>query len=197
MSEFKLTALSRTEFGKGAARRTRRAGRIPAVLYGHGTDPRHVSVPAHDVFMALKSSANALFELDMDGDAELALAKDVQRDPVRGDVEHVDFIIVKRGEKVEVEVPVLVVGESAPGTIHTLELQTIRLEAEATRVPQSVEIDITGLEAGSMFHTGDLKLPEGTTLAEDPELQVVNILIPRAETTAEEGEVEIAEVVED
>ena len=179
MSEVKLAATARTEFGKGAARRLRRAGQIPAVLYGHGTEPVHVALPGHETMLAVKH-ANALFEIQIDGKPVLALAKDVQREPVRNIIEHVDLLIVKRGEKVLVEIPVTVVGESAPGTIHVVETQTLSLEAEATRLPESVEVDIEGLAEGTIIKAGDVTLPAGTTLAGDPEVAIVAISTPRA-----------------
>ena len=185
MSEIKLAAEARTEFGKGAARRVRRANKIPAVLYGHGSDPLHVTLPGHETMMALKHS-NALFSIELEGKAQLAIAKDVQRDPVRNVIEHVDLLIVTKGEKVSVEVPVHVVGESAPGTIHLVDLQTLAIEAEATHLPESIEVSIEGLEAGSQILAGDVKLPQGTTLTADAELLVVSVTEPQAEAT--EGE---------
>lgn len=197
MSDATITAELRTEFGKGAARRTRRAGRVPAVLYGSGIDPIHISLPGHETFLAMKV-ANALLTLDVEGEERLALTKDVQRDPIRGDIEHVDLILVRRGQKVTVEVPVTLVGESAPGTIHTLELQTIRLEADATALPEHVEISIEGLEEGTIIHTGDLALPEGATLEEADDLAVVNIVTAQQEeAVADEDAAEAAEAGEE
>ena len=182
MSEIKLVAEARTEFGKGAARRIRRADKIPAVLYGHGTDPLHVTLPGHDTMMALKHS-NALFSIELEGKAQLAITKDVQRDPVRNVIEHVDLLIVKKGEKVAVDIPVVVTGESAPGTIHLVDLQTLAVEAEATHLPESIEVSIEGLEAGSQILAGDVKLPQGTTLTADADLLVVSVTEPQAEAT--------------
>ncbi|CAM5790157.1 50S ribosomal protein L25/general stress protein Ctc [Cellulomonas persica] len=179
MSEVKLAATARTEFGKGAARRLRRAGQIPAVLYGHGTEPVHVALPGHETMLAVKH-ANALFEIQIDGKPVLALAKDVQREPVKNVIEHVDLLIVKKGEKVLVEIPVTVVGESAPGTIHVVETQTLSLEAEATHLPESVEVDIDGLADGTIVKAGDVTLPQGTTLAGDADITIVAISTPRA-----------------
>ncbi len=179
MSEVKLAATARTEFGKGAARRLRRAGQIPAVLYGHGTEPVHVALPGHETMLAVKH-ANALFEIQIDGKPVLALAKDVQREPVKNVIEHVDLLIVKKGEKVLVEIPVTVVGESAPGTIHVVETQTLSLEAEATHLPESVEVDIDGLADGTIIKAGDVTLPQGTTLAGDADITIVAISTPRA-----------------
>jgi large subunit ribosomal protein L25 len=187
MSEVKLVATARTEFGKGAARRLRRAHQIPAVLYGHGTDPVHVSLPGHATMMSLKQ-ANALFTIELDGKDTLAIAKDVQRDPVRQVIEHVDLLIVRKGEKVAVEVPVTVTGESAPGTIHIVETQNVELEAEATHLPQHVEVDIEGLEAGTAITAAELTLPQGTTLVTDGEIVMVTIAVPRSEAAADEDE---------
>jgi large subunit ribosomal protein L25 len=170
VSEVKLVATTRTDFGKGAARRTRRAGLIPAVLYGHGSDPLHVSLPGHETFLALKQ-ANALFAL--------AITKDVQREPVKNVIEHVDLLIVTKGEKVDVEIPVVVVGESYPGTIHIVELQTLALEAEATNLPKHVEVSIGGLVAGDLITAGAITLPAGATLITDPEAVVLTISAPQ------------------
>ena len=178
MSEIKLAATARTEFGKGAARRLRRAHQIPAVLYGHGTQPLHVALPGHDTMLALKHS-NALYSIELDGTSTLAIVKDVQRDVVRQVIEHVDLLIVKKGEKVAVDVQVQVVGESAPGTIHVVETQTLSLEAEATRLPESVEVSIEGLEAGTIITAGQITLPEGATLVSDPEQAVVAVSEPQ------------------
>lgn len=191
MSEIKLAAEARTEFGKGAARRVRRAGKIPAVLYGHGTDPLHVTLPGHETMMALKHS-NALFSIELDGKAQLAIAKDVQREPVRNVIEHVDLLIVKKGEKVEVEVPVHVVGESVPGTIHLLEQLSLVVEADATRLPDSIEVSVDGLEAGSVVYAGDVALPEGVTLVTDASADVLIVSEPKVEATEDEAAAEAA-----
>ncbi|MBO0901087.1 50S ribosomal protein L25/general stress protein Ctc [Cellulomonas sp. zg-ZUI222] len=179
MSEIKLAATPRTEFGKGAARRLRRANQVPAVLYGHGTQPMHVALPGHDTMLALKHS-NALYSIELDGKTTLAIVKDVQRDVVRQVIEHVDLLIVKKGEKVAVDVPVHVVGESAPGTIHVVETQNLSLEAEATHLPQGIEVSIEGLADGATVTAGDVVLPEGATLVTDPEITVVTISTPQA-----------------
>lgn len=194
MSELKLVASARTEFGKGAARRTRRAGLVPAVLYGHGADPVHVSLPGHATMLALKH-VNALLTIELDGEQHLAIARDVQRDPVRGDIEHVDLLQVRRGEKIEVEVLVHVVGESAPGTIHVVDLQSVRLLAEATNLPEAVEVSIEGLEDGAQVRAGDIELPEGASLVDDPDLLVVSISVPRVseEDLGESAAEEVAE----
>lgn len=193
MAETKLVAVSRTEFGKGAARRLRRANLIPAVLYGHGAAPVHVALPGHEVMLAVKHS-NALFDIDIDGKSTLALAKDVQVEPVHNEIEHLDLLIVRRGEKVTVEVPVHVVGESAPGTIHVVETQHLTLEAEATHLPDRVEVSIEGLEAGSIVHAGTIALPNGATLLTDAEHIVVTVSLPQVEVVEEAEEaVEVAE----
>ncbi|WP_309135060.1 50S ribosomal protein L25/general stress protein Ctc [Cellulomonas sp.] len=179
MSDVKLAATARTEFGKGAARRLRRAHQIPAVLYGHGTQPVHVALPGHETMLALKHT-NALFEIDLDGETTLAIVKDVQRDVVRQVIEHVDLLVVRRGEMVSVDVPVVVTGESAPGTIHVVETQTLSLEADATKLPSSVEVTIDGLAAGSSVTAGQVVLPEGSTLMSDAEQVVVAISAPQA-----------------
>jgi large subunit ribosomal protein L25 len=178
VSEIKLAATARTEFGKGAARRLRRANQIPAVLYGHGTEPVHVALPGHATMLAVKGEANALFEIELDGAPVLALAKDIQRDPVKQIIEHVDLLIVRRGEKVSVEVPVTVVGESAPGTIHIVEIQTLSLEAEATHLPSHIEISIAGLPAGTALTAGQLTLPEGSVLEGDADQVIVSVTVP-------------------
>ncbi|HVK27121.1 MAG TPA: 50S ribosomal protein L25/general stress protein Ctc [Nocardioides sp.] len=176
MSTEKITAELRTEFGKGAARRIRREHKIPAVVYGHGNDPIHVTLPGHDTMMAIKhGGANALLELDIDGTAQLALTKQVQVDPVRRVLEHVDFVAVKRGEKVTVDVPVVIVGEAAPETLVVTENTTVQVEAEATHIPEQFEVNIEGAEAGTQFLASQLELPSGTTLLTDPETLVVNV----------------------
>jgi large subunit ribosomal protein L25 len=195
VSEIKLAATARTEFGKGAARRLRRAHQIPAVLYGHGTEPVHVALPGHETMLAVKGAANALFEIQLDGKPVLALAKDVQRDPVKNIIEHVDLLIVRRGEKVQVEVPVTVVGESAPGTIHIVETQALALEAEATHLPEHVEVSIEGLEAGTALTAGELTLPKGSALVTDAETIVVTVTVPTVsaeDRAADEAEAEAA-----
>ena len=176
MSENRLQAESRNEFGKGAARRIRRAHKVPAVLYGHGTDPIHVTLPGHDTMMALKhGGANALLSIELDGDTQLALPKQVQRNPIRGELEHLDLILVRRGEKVTVDVPIHVIGEAAAETVVTLENATISLEAEATHIPEFIELSVEGAEAGTQVLAKDLELPKGSTLQVDEELLVVNV----------------------
>jgi len=179
VSEIKLVATTRSEFGKGAARRLRRAEQVPAVLYGHGSDPLHVSLPGHETMLAVKH-ANALFAIELDGKTTLAITKDVQRDVVKNTIEHVDLLIVKRGEKVAVDIPVTVVGESYPGTIHVVETQTLSLEADATALPSEIQVSIEGLTGGSSVTAGEITLPEGTTLLSDPDLTVVAVSVPHA-----------------
>lgn len=190
MAETVLTATARSEFGKGAARRLRRADQIPAVLYGHGSDPLHVSLPGHETMLALKQT-NALFEVALDGKKILAVAKDVQIEPVRQIIEHIDLLIVKRGEKIQVDVPVHIIGESAPGTIHVVETQQLQLEAEATNLPSHVEISIEGLEEGAVIHAGDVTLPAGATLITEAEHVVLTVSVPTvsaADRAADEAE---------
>jgi large subunit ribosomal protein L25 len=193
MSESRLQAESRTEFGKGAARRIRRAHKVPAVLYGHGTDPIHVTLPGHETMMALKhGGANALLSIELGGDTQLALPKQVQRHPVRGELEHVDLLIVRRGEKVTVDVPVHTVGEADTDTVVTIEHPTIALEAEATHLPEFVEVSVEGLTAGTQVLAKDLTLPAGSSLQVDEDSLVVNV------TQAVELEVETeSEAVEE
>ncbi|MDN6534254.1 MAG: 50S ribosomal protein L25/general stress protein Ctc [Yaniella sp.] len=176
MADFKLIAEPRNEFGKGAARRTRRAGRIPAVVYGHGGDPVHISVDGHATMMALKH-ANALFEIESTDGAKnvLAIARDVQTDPVTREIEHLDLIIVKRGEKVEVDVPVHIIGEATPGTMVQQEESTILIKADATKLPEYIEVTVEGRAAGEHVLAGEVELASGVELAADPELLIVNV----------------------
>ncbi|MFC7879298.1 50S ribosomal protein L25/general stress protein Ctc [Isoptericola sp. NPDC057391] len=196
MSDIKLAAEARTEFGKGAARRIRRENKIPAVLYGHGTDPLHITLPGHETMLAVRHS-NALFTIELDAKSEMAVVKDIQRDAVRGTIEHIDLLLVKRGEKIAVDVTVNVVGESAPGTIHFVEAQTLSVEAEATHLPESVDVSIEGLEAGQHVTAGEVELPKGATLLTDPEAAVVQIAEPRAEAAAEDEEAAEGEAAEE
>jgi len=194
MSE-KIQAESRTEFGKGAARRIRREDKIPAVVYGHGNDPIHLTLPGHDTMMALKhGGANALLELDIDGDTQLALTKQVQVDPIRRVLEHVDFVAVRRGEKVTVDVPIHVSGDAAPETLVVTENSTVQVEAEATNIPDRIEVSVAGAEIGTQIHASDLVLPEGTTLLTDPQSLIVNVT---QQQTAEQLESELAEAEAD
>jgi large subunit ribosomal protein L25 len=190
VAEVKIQAESRTEFGKGAARRIRRDNKVPAVLYGHGTDPVHITLPGHDTMLALKT-ANALLLIEVEGsESLLALPKQVQRDPIKGFIEHVDLVIVKRGEKVQVEIAVHVEGEAVSETLVVLENATILVEAEATHIPDGVVLSVEGLDAGAQIHASDLKLPAGTTLAVEPDTLIVNVT---AASTAEQVEAELAE----
>jgi len=195
--EVRIVAEPRDEFGKGAARRVRREGRVPAVLYGHGTDARHVSLPGHDVLLALRT-ANVLIRIEgLPGGSELALPKAVQRDPIRGSVEHVDLILVRRGEKVTVDVPLNVTGEVHPDGLLDQQLVQIAVEAEATNIPTGIAIDVEGMEIGSSVHAGDLSMPDGATLAVDADLLVLHVI---AAPTAEQMEaglgIEAEEVAE-
>ena len=191
MSAEKITAESRTEFGKGAARRIRRDNKVPAVIYGHGNDPIHITLPGHDTMMALKhGGANALLELDIDGTPQLALTKQVQIDPIKRHLEHIDFVAVRSGEKVTVEIPVHLNGEAARETLVVTENSTIQVEAEATHIPEYIEVDIAGLPAGTQILASDLKLPSGSTLLLDPETLIVNIT---EASTSEQVEAELEE----
>lgn len=187
-----LLAEERSEFGKGAARRARRAGKVPTVLYGHGAEPRHLDVPSHDLFLVVRGSKNALVELKIEGKTQLALVKDVQVHPVRRDILHADFLAVKAGEKVDVEVPVVVVGEAVPGTVHSVEEFTILVKAPATAIPENLEVSIEGIEAGSSVHVSDLKLPAGVEVELDPETVVV-VVQEAAEEDEESAEEATAE----
>jgi len=188
--EVRIVAEPRTEFGKGAARRVRRAGRVPAILYGHGTDTRHITLPGHQLLMALKTP-NVLINVDgLPGAPQMALPKAVQRDPIRGLIEHVDLIMVRRGEKVTVDVPVQVTGEVTPGGLLDQQLMRIPVEASATSIPQAIDVDVTGMDVGDSVHASDLSLPEGVTLATEPEALVLHIL---ATQTAEQFEADLGE----
>ena len=189
MSEIKLDAELRTEFGKGAARRTRRANRIPAVLYGHGTDPIHISLASHETMLALRNS-NALLSVVVDGKANLSLPKQVQRDPIKGNIEHLDLLIVRRGEKVSVDIPIHVVGEPHPDAMIVTENNVISLKVSASNIPELLEVSITGIEPGTQILAKDLDLPEGAELDVDGEHMIINIT---AAPTAEQVEAELAE----
>ena len=193
MSTEKLKAETRTEFGKGAARRLRRENKIPAVIYGHGNDTVHVMLPTHATTMALRhGGSNALLDLEIEGKSQLALTKAVQVDPLRRLIEHIDFVAVRKGEKVTVEVPVHLSGEAAKETLVITENTTLRVEAEATHIPEYFEVSLDGLEAGTQILAGQLTLPAGSLLLDDDDLLIVNII--EAPTTAEiEAELEDAE----
>ena len=190
MSEVKISAQLRSEFGKGAARRVRRANLVPGVIYGHGQDPKHVTLPGHELLLALRTP-NVLISLDIEGDStELVIPKAVQRDPLKGFLEHVDLLAVKRGEKVTVEIVVSTEGELAPGG-NLLEhvLNTLPVEAEATHIPDGVTVSVEGLEAGTSILAKDIPLPKGTTLAVDEDTVVLQVVAAQAEAPAEgEGE---------
>ena len=183
----KVHAEVRDQFGKGFARRLRAAGKIPAVIYGHGTEPVHVALPGHQVSLIIRR-ANALLELDIEGTATLALVKDVQRDPVRQIIEHIDLLVVKKGEKIQVDVPIVVVGESFAGTVANLDATSLAVEVEATHIPQHFEVSIEGLEEGQHITAADVKLPKGATLLADPETLIVAIYVPTAEAAEDETE---------
>ena len=189
MAEIKIQAEQRTEFGKGAARRIRRSGAVPAVLYGHGEAPAHITLPGHDLMLALKS-ANALLSVDIDGKSQLALPKQVQRDPIKGFIEHADLLLVRRGEKVTVNVPIHLVGEAEPDVLVVTETTELPVEAEATQIPGSIEVSIDGLEVGSQILAADLQLPDGVTLRVEDDHLIVNAT---AQPTAEQLEAEMAE----
>jgi large subunit ribosomal protein L25 len=182
----------RDSFGKGAARKIRAAGKIPAVIYGHGTEPQHVTLPGHEVALIIRK-ANQVLELDIQGKSQLALVKDVQKDPVRQIIEHLDLVVVRKGEKVQVEVSVHLVGESASGTTAELDTQRLLLEVAATNIPERVEVSIEGAEAGTHILAKDVTLPEGATLISDPEALVVAIAVPQAQDLGETPEADEAE----
>ncbi|MFD9218783.1 50S ribosomal protein L25/general stress protein Ctc [Streptomyces sp. NPDC060064] len=196
MSEVKLAADIRSEFGKGAARRVRREHKVPGVLYGHGSDPIHITLPGHELLLALRTP-NVLISLDIEGKNELAIPKSVQRDPLRGSIEHVDLLLVKLGEKVNVDIPVHTEGELAPGA-YLVEhvLNALPVEAEATHIPESVTVSIAGLEAGDSILAKDVPLPSGTTLAVEDDTVVLQVLAAQAEEPSAEGEGEGEEAAE-
>jgi len=187
--EVKLTAELRTEFGKGAARRIRRAHKVPAVLYGHGTAPIHISLPGHETLLALRT-ANALLSIEVNGNSQLALPKQVQRDPLKHTIEHVDLVIVRRGEKVTVDVAVHIDGEAAPETLVVVDHNSVPIEAEATRIPQQIVVSVEGLPPGTQILARDLQLPDGSSIDLDPETLIVNVTNAQ---TAEALEAELAE----
>jgi len=182
----KVVADPRETFGKGAARKIRAAGKIPAVLYGHGTDPQHLTLPGHQVGLLIRK-ANAVLDLQIAGKSQIALVKDVQKDPVHQVIEHIDLIVIRRGEKVQVEVPVHLEGESYPGTIADLDAKTLSLEVEATRIPENIVVSIEGLEEGSQIHATEVELPAGATLVSDPETLVVLVHVPQKVDLGEEA----------
>ncbi len=190
MPEVRIEAELRTEFGKGAARRTRRAGRVPAVMYGHGAQARHLSLPEHELMLALKTP-NALLRIEgLPGRAGLALPKAVQRNPIKGAIEHVDLIEVRSGEKVTVEIRVRVTGDVFPGGLLDQQMVQIAVEAEATHLPDGIDVDVAGMGIGTSVHARDLALPEGATLQVEPDALVLHVL---AAPTAEQIEAELGE----
>ncbi|RJQ71652.1 50S ribosomal protein L25/general stress protein Ctc [Pseudonocardiaceae bacterium YIM PH 21723] len=198
MSEVRLAAESRTEFGKGAARRTRRAGKIPAVLYGHGTDPQHLSLPSLEFARVLREhGTNAVLSLDLDGKNELALTKTVVTHPIKNYIEHVDLLVVKRGEKVTIDVHLVVTGTTASGTLVTQELTELQVEADALNIPEQIELSIEGATAGTQIHASDITLPEGTSLIADPETLILRVNEAQtADTGSEAGAEEATEGAE-
>lgn len=190
-----VIAEGRDQFGKGAARRIRAVGKIPAVLYGHGTDPVHVTLPAHQIGLILRK-ANAVIDLDIAGKHHTALVKDVQKDPVRQIIEHIDLIVVRKGERVRVDVAVHIAGEPAAGTVVDLDAKSLLLEAPATNIPENLVADVTDLEAGTHILAGDIPLPEGAVLLSEPETLVVAISVPTVQDLGEEPESAEEEAVE-
>jgi large subunit ribosomal protein L25 len=172
-----IAAEVRQSFGKGAARKLRAAGKIPAVLYGHGTEPMHLTLPGHEVSLLLRK-ANAMIDLDIAGKGQLALVKDVQKDPVRQIIEHIDLVVIRKGEKVQVEVPLHIVGESAPGTTLEQEAHTILVEAPAIEIPENIEVSVEGLEAVTHVYASELTLPQNVSLIADPETLIVSVVVP-------------------
>jgi large subunit ribosomal protein L25 len=197
VAEIKIAAETRTEFGKGAARRIRRADKVPAVLYGSGSDPIHITLPGHELALALKHGANALLEIGLDGDTQLAIPKQVQRDALKGFIEHADLLIVKKGQKVTVDVPINVVGEAVADALVVTENATVSLEAEATHIPDGIEVSVEGAEIGTQVLAKDLVLPTGSTLAVDEDHLIVNVVAAptqaEVEADLETGEGEAAE----
>ncbi len=195
MSEVRLTAAIRTEFGKGGARRTRRAGNIPAVIYGHGAEPKHVSLPAREFAAAVRNNgANVLLTLDLEGGEQLALPKAIQRHPIKGEFEHIDLLAVRRGEKVTIDVPLHVTGDVAPGGLLNQDSTTVTLEAEATHLPSEIEVSVEGLEIGAQITAADLSLPSGSTLVTEAETLLLSV---GTAPTAEDLEAETAEAAEE
>lgn len=185
-----MAAETRSNFGKGAARKLRQAGKVPAVIYGHGEEPTHVSLPAHEMMLVARR-ANALLELDLGSDKKLVLVKDVQRDPVRQIIEHVDLVVVRKGEKVTVDVVIHVEGEPVSGTMVQVDHNSITVEAEATHIPESFTVSVEGLDEGAQIHASDIVLTDGASLVSDPETLILAIVLPRVaaveEAAGEEG----------
>ncbi|MCW2680190.1 MAG: ribosomal rRNA e-loop binding protein ctc/l25/tl5 [Frankiales bacterium] len=194
MSEVRIAAEPRTEFGKGPSRRIRRANKVPAVLYGHGEQPRHFTLPGHELMLALKHDANALLTLQTEDGDQLALPKVIVRDPIKNTLEHVDLVAVRKGEKVTVEIPVQLTGDAAPETLVDQQTMTLTVTADATALPDHLELSIAGKRAGSSLAAKDVTLPAGTELAQDPEHVIVAILGVISE---EELEAELVAAEED
>jgi large subunit ribosomal protein L25 len=199
VAEARIDAETRTEFGKGAARRTRRAGKIPAVLYGHGTEPQHLALPELEFKRALREQGrNAVVTLNIGGTPQLALTKTVVAHPIRPYIEHIDLLMIRRGEKVVVEVGVIVTGDAPPGTLVTQELNSIELEADVSSIPEQIEVSVEGLRVGTQIQASDVTLPEGSELRTDPEILVVHVVAaPTEEQLEAELDTEGAGVVED
>jgi large subunit ribosomal protein L25 len=191
VSEVRLSVEPRTEFGKGAARRTRRAGKIPAVLYGHGSDPRHFALPAIEFARVVRENgSNAVITLAIEGSDELALTKTIVVHPLKNYIEHVDLLVVKRGEKIVVDVPVVVTGNPGPGGLVNQDVDTLQVEVEALHIPEQFEVSIEGLEVGSQILAGQIELPQGATLVTDPESLVVAVNEPQREEADDEDATE-------
>jgi len=189
VSEVRLAAEARTEFGKGAARRTRRAGKIPAVLYGHGSDPKHLALPALEFARLVREHGNnAVLTLEFDSTTELALTKTVTTHPIKNYIEHVDLLLVQRGEKVAVEVPIVVTGEAVPGTLVTQDLTTVEVSVEALHIPEQFEVSIEGAEPGTQITAADVPLPAGAELVTDGEALVLAVNVAPTATDIEEEE---------
>lgn len=182
MAEVRIAAETRTEFGKGAARRTRRAGMIPAVLYGHGTEPQHLSLPELEFKRVVRDQGrNAVLTLDIEGAPQLALTKTVVQHPIRPYIEHVDLLMIRRGEKVVVEVAIIITGDAAPGSFVTQELNTLEVEADVSSIPEQIEVSVEDLEIGTQILAGDIRLPANTTLRGDADQLIVNVVAARTE----------------
>ena len=199
MAEAHIAAETRTEFGKGAARRTRRAGKIPAVLYGHGTDPQHLALPELEFKRIVREQGrNAVLTIDIAGSPQLALTKTVVAHPIRPYIEHVDLVVISRGEKVVVEVQIVITGEAAVDTLVNQELNTIEVEADVSNIPEQIEVSVEGLTPGTLIHASDVPLPEGTTLRTDADILVVNVVAaPTAAQVEASMDLEGAGVVEE
>jgi large subunit ribosomal protein L25 len=189
VAEAHIVAETRTEFGKGAARRARRAGKIPAVLYGHGTDPQHLALPELEFKRIVRDQGrNAVLTIDIAGSPQLALTKTVVSHPIRPYIEHVDLLVIRRGEKVVVEVAIVVTGDPVPGAFINQELNTLEVEADVSSIPEQIEVSIEGVEVGTQIHAGDLTLPANTTLRGDADLLIVNVVAASEADAGDEDE---------